>query len=113
MNVLSRRPYALRCLRQSCDQLPPLLDQGVSLGGALIRTSTGWASSASTTAVTPAVVVVVVTPTMFAAAPTVAVPAVATVAASLFPLLSFCQLFLRGSDKRQGRGPLRGLSAGP
>ena len=113
MNVLSCRSYALRCLRQSCGQLPPLLDQRVHLGGALSHTSARCASPASTIAVTPAVLAVVVTPTMFAAAPTVAVPAVATVAASLFPPLSFCQFFLRDSAKRQGRGPLLGLSAGP
>ena len=113
LNVLSRHFSALRCLRQSCGQLPRLLDQSCLLGGALSHTSTRCASPASTPAVTPAAVVVVATPTIFAATPAVAVPAVATVAASLFPPVSFCQLFLWGSAKRQDRGPCRGLSAGP
>ena len=106
LNVLSRYSSALRCLCQRCGHLPRLLDQSFLLGGALSHTSTRCA-------VTPAAVVVVATPTIFAATPTVAVPAVATVAASLFPPVSFCQLLLRGSVKRQGRGPRRGLSAGP
>ena len=86
--------------------LPWLLDQSCPLGGVLRHTSTQCA-------VTPAVVVVVATPTIFAPTPTVGVPAIVIVAASLFPPVSFCQLFLRESAKRQGRGPLRGLSAGP
>ena len=86
--------------------LPWLLDQSCPLGGTLRHTGTRCA-------VTPAAVVVVATPTIFTATPTVAVPAVATVAASLFPPVSFCQLFPRDSAKRQGRGPRRGLSAGP
>ena len=97
---------ALRCLRQSCGQLPRLLDQISPLGGALRHTSTRCA-------VTPAAFVVVATPIIFAATPTVAVPAFATVAALLFPPVLFCQLFLLGSAKRQGRAPRRGLSAGP
>ena len=84
LNVLSRRFYALRCLRQSCGQLPPLLDQSVPFGGTFSHTSTRYASPASTTVVTPAVVVVVFTPTNFPATPVVAVPVVATVAASPF-----------------------------
>ena len=54
---------------------------------------------APTTAVTPAAVVVVATPTTFAATLTIAVPAVASVAASLFPPVSFCQHLFRGSAK--------------
>ena len=82
--------YALRCLRHSCGQLPRLLDQRCPLGGAVSHTSTRCASAASTTGVTPAAVVVVATPTIFSATTTVAVPAVATFAASLFPLVAFC-----------------------
>ena len=66
-------------------ELPRLLDEICPLGGALSHTSTRCVSPASTTAVIPAAVVVVATPTMFAATPTVAIPAVATVAGSLFP----------------------------
>ena len=62
---LPRYSSALRRLRQSCGQLPRLLKQSFSLGGALSHTSTRCASPASTTAVTLAVVVVV-TPTIFA-----------------------------------------------
>ena len=87
LNILSRRSSALRCLRQSCGQLPRLLNQRCPFIGAVSYTSTRCASPASTIAVTPAAVVVVATPTIFAATPTVAVPAVATVAASLFPLV--------------------------
>ena len=59
------------------------------------------ASLASTTAATPAAVVVVATPAIFAATPgvtplTSAVPAVATVAASLFRPGAFRELFLQG-----------------
>ena len=82
----------------------PLLDQSCPLGGALRHNST-------LCAVTPTAVVVVTTPTIFSASPTVAVPAVATVAT--FPPVSFCQFFLRGSAKRQDRGPRRWLSAEP
>ena len=99
LNVLSRDFSALRCLRQSCGQLPRLLDQSCPLGGALSQTSTRCTSPPPTTAVTPAAVAVVATHTIFAATPTVAVSAVATVAASLFPPVLFCQLFLRGSAK--------------
>ena len=93
--------------------LPRLLDQSCSLGGALSHTSIRCASPASTTAVTNAAAVVVATPTVFVATPTVSVPAVATVAASLFPPVAFPQLFLQDSAKRQGREPRRGPSAGP
>ena len=113
LNVFLRRSSAFRCLRQSCGQLPQLLDQSCLLGGALSLTSTRCASTASTMAVTPAAMVVVATPTTFAATPTVAVPAVATVAASLLPLIAFRPIFLRGSARRRGRGPRRGTSAGP
>ena len=58
------RSTALRCLRQSCGQLPRLLDKGCHLIGALSHTSTRCASTATTPAVTPAVVVVVATPTV-------------------------------------------------
>ena len=101
-----RHSSALCCLRQSCSQPPRLLNQGCPLGGALRHTS-------NRCTVTPAAVVVVATPTIFAANPMVAVPTVATVAASLFPPVSLCQLFLQSSAKTQGRGPRRGLSAGP
>ena len=60
LNVISRHSPALRYLRQSCGQLPRLLDQSCPLGGALRHTSTRCP-------VTPAPVVVVATPTIFAA----------------------------------------------
>ena len=99
LNVLSRRSYAPRCLRQSCGQLPRLLDPRYPLGGAFSHTSTGCGSPTSTSAVPPAAVVVIATLTIFATTPTVAVPVVATVAALLFPPVSFGQRFLRGSAK--------------
>ena len=90
----AERPLA-PFLCQSCGQLPRLLDRNCPLGGALRHTSTRCA-------VTPAAAVVVATPTIFAATPTVAVPAVATVAASLFPPVKFRQLFLRGLETGSG-----------
>ena len=77
----NRRSSGIGCLHQSGGQLPLLLDQSCSLGGALSYTRTRCASPASTTAVTPAVVVVVATPNIFADTPTVAVSTVAAVAA--------------------------------
>ena len=73
-----------RCLRQSCGQLPRLLDPTYPFGGAFSHTSTGCDSSASTSAVPPAAVVVVATLTFFATTPTVAVPVAALVAAWRF-----------------------------
>ena len=48
LNVLLRLSSVLRCLRQSCDQLPRLLDQGYPLDGALSQTAVPPASVAST-----------------------------------------------------------------
>ena len=110
LNVLSLYSSALR---QSCGQLPRLLGQRCLLSDVPSHASARCASPASTTVVPPAAEVVVATLTIFAATPTVAIPAVTTVAASLFPPASFGQLVLQGSAKRQGRGPRRGLSAGP
>ena len=79
----------------------PVVGPKFLLGGTLSHTSTQCAFPGSITATTPAAVVLVATPTMFAATPTVAVSAGATVAESLFPPVLFRQLFLRGSSKRQ------------
>ena len=91
--------------------LPWLLDQSCPLGGGLSHTSTRCASPTSSTAVTPAAVVVVATPTIFAATPTSAIPAVATVAASLFSLVSFANSSFEFRPK--DRDSRRGLLAGP
>ena len=69
-----RRLTALRCLRQSCGQLPRLLDQSCQPGGALSHTSTRCASAATTPAVTPAVVVVVATSTVLLPSPRLGAP---------------------------------------
>ena len=114
LNVLSRRPSALRCLRHSCGHCPGSCDQGCPLGGALCHHQhptrlphlhhhchpRGGGSGRHPHR-------------RFAATPTGAAPAVATVAASLFPPVSFRQLFLRGSARRRGRGPRRGPSTRP
>ena len=113
LNVLSNRFSILRCPRQSCGQLPPVLDQSCPLGGAVIDTSMRCFSPFPTTSVTSAKVVVVGTPTMFATIPTVVVPAVATVALFLFLPVSLRQLSLSGSARRRGRRARRVSSVGP
>ena len=111
MNVLSRRTSVLHCLHQSCGQLSRFWDQSCPLNGALSHTSTRCASPSPTAVVTPAAVVVVATPTNIEAIPTLAVPAVVTVGASLFSPVAFCQLFVRGSTTRRARGARLRLSA--
>ena len=93
--------------------LPPELRPTAPVGGPKLPPRWRPQHTSTRFAVTPAAVVVVATRTILADTPTFAVPAVATVAASLLSLVLFCQLFLLGSAKRQGRGPRRGLSAEP
>ena len=109
LSVTSSSPLPPAELRSTALVVEP---QSILLGGALSHT-TQCASPASTTSVTPAAVMVVATPTVFAATLTLAVHAIATVAASLFSQVAFRLLFLRGSARIRSRGHRRGPSEGP